>query len=74
MSTPGCAARIAALLEKYRLPTETALPLADVVRAARGDKKRAGDQIHLVLLRDIGEAYIHTLPVDDLPAFFGCRG
>lgn len=71
LTAPGTAARIAALLRKFGLPDRTALPLADLVAAARGDKKRAGGKMHLVLLKTVGEAYVHTIPVEELPAFFG---
>lgn len=71
MLTPsGTAEQIDTLLAKYRLPTDSPVPLADVVRAAQNDKKRAGGSIHLVLLHSIGNAFIHTLPITELPAFF----
>ena len=33
------------------------------------DKKRRGNQINLVLIKDIGQPFIHTLPLDGLCAF-----
>lgn len=71
LTPPGTAARIDTLLKKYGLPTASPLPLEEVVHAALNDKKRAGGSIHLVLLKGIGDAFIHTVPVADLPAFFG---
>lgn len=70
LTPSGTAAQIDVLLTKYNLPIDCPLPLADAVHAAQNDKKRAGGNIHLVLLHGIGEAYIHTLPVAELPAFF----
>lgn len=70
--TPACTAdRIARLLARCGLPDRCDLPLKDIVQAAAGDKKRAGDRIRLIVLRRIGEAVIYPLPVAELPAFFG---
>lgn len=71
LTQPGTAQRLTALLAKYHLPCECPLPPSDIVEAARGDKKRAGGDITLVLLRRIGEAYLHRIPVSQLSAFFG---
>ncbi len=74
LSPTGTSARIAALTKKYGLPTESPVPLADAVRAAQNDKKRAGGDIRLVLLKSIGDAFLYRLPVTGLPAFFGLAG
>jgi len=71
LTCAGTANTLAGLLKKFGLPTDTALKLCDIVEAAKGDKKRAGGDISLVLLSGIGEAYVHRLPVTGLPAFFG---
>ncbi|MFT9057310.1 MAG: 3-dehydroquinate synthase [Ethanoligenens sp.] len=67
----GTVTQIDTLLTKYHLPIDCPLPLTNVVHAAQNDKKRAGGNINLVLLHGIGDAFVHTLPIADLPAFFG---
>ena len=70
MTQPGTAAKLEQLLKRHGLPTECPLPVGEVAAAATGDKKRAGDDLRIILLRRIGEAFIHTLPARDFPAFF----
>lgn len=43
---------------------------ADYLPAVAMDKKRTGAAIDLVLLRSIGDAFIHRLPLSELPAFW----
>lgn len=71
MTTPGTTERLIAVLTKYRLPSACPYNLHDIIDAAKGDKKRAGSDITLVLLSSIGKGFLHQLPVSDLPAFFG---
>lgn len=70
-TAPGTADRIAALCEQYSLPTAASASVAAMAEAARGDKKTAGSQIHLVLLKTIGESFTHALPIDQLEHFLG---
>ena len=65
----GTADRIAALCEKYGLPTSDSASFADMAEAAMGDKKTAGSSINLVLLKGIGESVIYPLPLDGLEDF-----
>ena len=69
LTQPGTADRIAALLEKYGLPTKTTDTPAELAAAASLDKKTDGDNLHLILLQSIGEACIHTIPAADLQGF-----
>ena len=69
LTQPGTAKRIAALLEKYGLPTKTTDTPAELAAAASLDKKTDGDNLHLILLQTIGESYIHTIPTADLLGF-----
>lgn len=71
LTEKGTCDRLCALLRRYGLPCESGLPPADLVNAASNDKKRAGDLMNLVLLRRVGEAFVHPLPAASLPAFFG---
>lgn len=59
--------RIKQVLEKLQLPTkmmdiDPALALA----ALKHDKKRAGDAINFVLLRNIGDAVVQEIKIDEL--------
>ena len=70
LTRPGTAGRIAALLEKYRLPTEDlSVPLEQIAQGAVNDKKTAGSTLNLVLLRQIGESYVHPMPLSRFLAF-----
>ena len=69
LTQPGTAKRIAALLEKYGLPTKTTDTPAELAAAASLDKKTDGDNLHLILLQTIGESYIHTIPTAELQEF-----
>ena len=69
LCAPGCAGRIAALLQKYDLPSGTDAPLEVLCEHALADKKRRADSIHLVLLREIGESFVHTVKSAELERF-----
>lgn len=69
LTKPGTAQRIAGLLSRYHLPVSDPTPLSELVQAACSDKKSAGDSIRLVLLRDIGDSFTHTVPHAQLSAF-----
>ncbi len=62
----GTAARIAALLERFRLPTEIAASAEDCRRAMNLDKKSLGGDIRFVFLPRIGRAEAVRLPKSDL--------
>ena len=71
ITAPGTADRLSRLLEKYGLPTGSDLPLGDIAKAAENDKKRAGSDIRIVLLRKIGEGTLRRMPVSSLADFLG---
>ena len=66
---PGTADRIAALCEKYGLPTTESLSFAEIADSARSDKKTAGGEINLVLLTKIGESFTKKVGLDRLEDF-----
>ncbi|MDD2363014.1 MAG: 3-dehydroquinate synthase [Oscillospiraceae bacterium] len=70
----GTAKRLELMLKRWGLPVDDNACLEDYLSGIRLDKKRAGANIDLVLLRDIGHAFIHTLPVDDLAVFLDEAG
>ena len=57
---------IIAGLNKIGLNTTSPIPMSEVVDVIKRDKKRSGDVIHFVLIKKIGEAVIHPLPVNEL--------
>lgn len=69
LTAPGTSEKIAALLERYHLPTETDRNMDELAKATALDKKSAGKNLRLILLHEIGDAYIYTLPREDLGNF-----
>lgn len=73
LTAQGTARRIKAVLGDFGLRTKVDAPVDELLKLCRRDKKAAAREINLVLLRDIGEAYIHKIPVDELEDFFGVQ-
>ncbi|HIW73132.1 MAG TPA: 3-dehydroquinate synthase [Firmicutes bacterium] len=69
LTAPGTTARLTSLLAALGLPCDDPAPPSAYLPAAAMDKKRAGDGIHLVLLRRMGEAFVHRLPMAELEGF-----
>ena len=57
------------LLQSQGLPISCDIPLSDICGATLSDKKRMAKRLPLVLLRRLGESYIHTIHAADLEAF-----
>lgn len=66
----GCAERIEKLLKKFGLPTSCDVPTEKLTEIMLHDKKRRGNSINLVLLKNIGDSYVKAMPTDRLTAFF----
>jgi 3-dehydroquinate synthase len=58
--------RIGRLLENLHLPTSPPVAPQGILDALRKDKKRKGDSIHFVLLREIGHAVIEKISLGEL--------
>jgi 3-dehydroquinate synthase len=58
--------RIARLLDNLHLPTSLPVAPQGILDALRKDKKRKGDSIHFVLLREIGHAVIEEISLGEL--------
>lgn len=69
ITEPGTADRIARLCDKYLLPTQEDFTFAQLAEAAHADKKTAGDSIHLVLLRAVGDSFTQKVALGDLEEF-----
>jgi len=63
--------RLARLLERFGLPIRIRFDGPKALEAIRMDKKRAGDLIHFVLLREIGEAYVEEIAIEELEDLVG---
>lgn len=64
MTAPGCTGRIRAVLEKFSLPVSDEAPAEELEAAMWRDKKRTGQAIRFVLLRDIGDGFLRELDAD----------
>ncbi len=71
LTQAGTAEQIAAVLRKYGLPVSDDASLDEVIRATALDKKGLGGDLRIVLLRSIGESFVHRLPRAEFAAL--CR-
>ncbi len=69
LTAPGTSEKIVTLLERYNLPTATDRNMDELAKATALDKKSAGKNLRLILLHEIGDAYIYTIPAADLQMF-----
>jgi 3-dehydroquinate synthase len=58
--------RLVGLLERFGLPIRIPFDGPMVLEAIRMDKKRAGEMINFVLLREIGAAYVEEIAIEEL--------
>lgn len=72
LTAPGTAKRLKALLEKLGLPASDQVPVREYLPGVALDKKRTGSAIDLVLLHEIGDAFVYRIPVKELADFMGC--
>jgi 3-dehydroquinate synthase len=62
--------RISRLFDSYNF---SLLPVMDkdrVFQSLRKDKKKQGKAVHFVFLRDIGDAFVRKIPLDELSAIY----
>ncbi len=71
LTEAGTADKIEALLKEFNLKTYVDAPLTELLALCRRDKKSTAEFINLVLLSEIGKAYVHKIPLDELESFFG---
>lgn len=69
LTEPGTADRIAAVLSRYGLPVSDSADIAGVAEATALDKKSRGDSLNLILLRKVGDSFIHRIPRAELGTF-----
>ena len=61
LTQSGTAARIQAVLEKCGMPTDCQFTAEEMCDAAMLDKKRRGETINIVLLREIGDSFVYKI-------------
>lgn len=66
LTKADCAPQIAALLQKYGLPTETAYSAEALCEKALSDKKRSGKTITLVVPQALGHCVLCPVPTEQL--------
>ena len=67
ITKPGTYQRIVSLLKRYSLKQDDDAAVSDICTAAAMDKKNTGDFIQLILLKTIGESFVHQVSLCDLP-------
>ena len=60
--------RVIDLLEEYGLPVEMEVDKAKVFEVLKMDKKKVNTSMNYVLLNDIGNAVIKSIPLEKLEA------
>lgn len=58
--------RLSMLLQKYQLPVHIPFDTEEVMNVLQMDKKRNGNQIDYIVLKEIGEGAIKSLPFDTI--------
>ena len=71
ISIEDCTMPIQNALSCYDLPVDLPFPMETLLPVILNDKKRLGDMITLVVPQEIGKCILHTIPVAQLPSFFG---
>ena len=64
LTKAGEAERIRKVLESYELPVKAGIPLNKLTEAIRLDKKTLNNQLKVVLLHEIGDAYAYPTGTD----------
>lgn len=64
LTRSGTAERIRMILEMYGLPIESDLCMNELKESIKSDKKNLDHKLKLVLLREIGEAYVYPTEVE----------
>lgn len=68
LTKEGCAAQIEALLKKYNLPTEDSAEFSTLLEYTKFDKKNLNAKLNLVLLKKIGDGFVHCVTQEELSA------
>lgn len=71
LTKKGALTQIEKILKMHELPTSCDAKISDIIKAAANDKKHAGGGITLVLLHDIGDAFLYRVSDENFAKFFG---
>jgi 3-dehydroquinate synthase len=69
LTEKGVAKRIFNILENFGLPTEADTKKEEMLRAIGVDKKNIGGSINFILLKEIGEVFIHKVDKEEVVKF-----
>ncbi|MCD6435896.1 MAG: 3-dehydroquinate synthase, partial [Clostridiales bacterium] len=70
LTNVGTVSQIKNILKKFDLPILLDNEIKDKIEVImKNDKKRIGDEINFVLLKDIGEAYIKPIKIKEIKEF-----
>lgn len=64
LTETGCANRIKKTLDIYGLPSSCGIPMDDLKAAVTLDKKNLNGKLNVVLLKTVGESYVHPTDVE----------
>lgn len=70
LTRTGSSQRLGALLTRLGLPLRCGEKTDTLAAYALRDKKRSGARMNIILLKNIGESFIHRLPAKELADFF----
>lgn len=62
--------RLEQILKDLGLPVSTSIEKDQIFDTLLKDKKRSGKNIHFILLKELGEAFIHELSLEELKELF----
>lgn len=71
LTTNGTAKKIEILCQKCGLDVDISFDLSDICENAKGDKKGSGENLNLILIKDIGEYVIYPVNKNNLQNFLG---
>lgn len=71
LTAKGSAERIKRVLEKYNLPLTAGVEKAQLLDTMARDKKKNGNSITLIILKEIGEGVLQKINWQDVPTYLG---
>ena len=71
ITRPGTYSELISVLEKYNLPYQINCDMDKIVEIAKVDKKATGEFFDLVLIKELGNAFIKRIKKDDLKKYIG---
>ncbi|MBQ4128858.1 MAG: 3-dehydroquinate synthase [Ruminococcus sp.] len=69
LTKAGSALKIIELCKKCNLNTDVNFSIDDIAQSAKNDKKGSGEKLNIVLLKELGECFIHTIYKNDFAQF-----